>query len=54
MLTNPAFRQSLPVNLFGRLTLDLFNVIDATQTVDIADLMKRWTLDAIGNAGFGK
>lgn len=50
---NPAFRRSMPVKLFGRLTIDLFNAIDDTQVVDVKDLMERWTLDAIGNAGFG-
>ncbi|KAI9251834.1 cytochrome P450 [Phascolomyces articulosus] len=53
-IANPAFRRSMPVALFGRLTEKLFNVIDTTgDTSDVYDLMERWTLDALGNAGFG-
>lgn len=55
MLANPAFRRSMPVKLFGSLTMDLFKLIDgAGETVEITDLMERFTLDAIGNVGFGK
>lgn len=53
---NPAFHRSVPIKLFGRLTVDMFNAIEKSNSsmVDISDLMSRWTLDAIGNAGFGK
>jgi cytochrome P450 len=53
-VTNPAFRRSMPVKLFGKLTQELFKVMDTMdETVDISDLMLRWTLEAIGKAGFG-
>ncbi|KAI7899442.1 cytochrome P450 [Cokeromyces recurvatus] len=54
MIANPAFRRSMPVKLFGKLTVDLFKVVDdMPETVEVTDLMERWTLDAIGKAGFG-
>ncbi|KAI8138782.1 cytochrome P450 [Fennellomyces sp. T-0311] len=53
-IANPAFHRQMPLALFGRLTEKLFTVIDQTEeAVDAYDLMERWTLDAIGNAGFG-
>lgn len=55
MISNPAFRRSMPVKMFGNLTQQLFEVMETMDdTVDAADLMERWTLDAIGKAGFGK
>lgn len=54
-LANPAFSRSMPVNLFGKLTQDMFKMIDALgETVSMSELLNRWTLDAIGKAGFGK
>ncbi|KAI8366859.1 cytochrome P450 [Blakeslea trispora] len=53
-LANPAFHRSMPVNLFGHLTLDFFDVVEQHNGhVDFTDLIQRWTLDAIGKAGFG-
>ncbi|CAO3644051.1 unnamed protein product [Mucor hiemalis] len=53
MVINPAFRRSLPVNLFGRVTEELFLTMEnMNKTVDISDLLMRWTLEAIGRAGF--
>ncbi|KAI8330262.1 cytochrome P450 [Choanephora cucurbitarum] len=53
-LANPAFHRSMPVNLFGKLTLDFFEVIDQNNGhIDFTDLIQRWTLEAIGKAGFG-
>ncbi|KAI9489153.1 cytochrome P450, partial [Zychaea mexicana] len=53
-IANPTFHRSMPLALFGRLTEKMFNVIDATEgAIDVYDLMERWTLDAIGNAGLG-
>ncbi|OBZ85840.1 hypothetical protein A0J61_06113 [Choanephora cucurbitarum] len=53
-LANPAFHRSMPVNLFGKLTLDFFDVVDqSNEHVDFTDLIQRWTLEAIGKAGFG-
>ncbi|KAI9490119.1 cytochrome P450 [Zychaea mexicana] len=54
-VANPAFHRSMPLALFGRLTENLFQVIDKSdgKAVDAYDLMERWTLDAIGNASFG-
>jgi cholesterol 24(S)-hydroxylase len=53
-VASPAFHRSMPVKLFGKLTQQLFQEIEKMgSTVDIPDLMGRWTLDAIGKAGFG-
>lgn len=54
MLANPAFHRSMPVKLFGALALDVFDIINANPTVEFTDLMRRFTLEAIGRAGFGK
>ncbi|KAI7894926.1 cytochrome P-450 cyp509A1 [Mucor mucedo] len=52
-IANPAFHRSMPVKLFGRLTQDMFDVMETMgDTVDVSDLLHRWTLDAIGKAGF--
>lgn len=54
-VANPAFHRSMPVKLFGKLTQDMFKVMDDMgETIVITDLLERWTLDAIGKAGFGK
>lgn len=53
-VANPAFHRSMPVQLFGRLTQEMFKVMETMDdTVNVSDLMERWTLDAIGKAGFG-
>ncbi|KAG2213089.1 hypothetical protein INT47_011238 [Mucor saturninus] len=53
MVANPAFHRSMPVKMFGKLTQDMINVIDSMEeTVDISNLLHRWTLEAIGKAGF--
>jgi cytochrome P450 len=53
-VANPAFHRSMPVKLFGKLTQQLFQEIEKMgPTVDVPDLTERWTLDAIGKAGFG-
>lgn len=53
-VANPAFRRSMPVKLFGDLTLEMFKVMEASsEVVNVSDLMERWTLEAIGRAGFG-
>jgi hypothetical protein len=45
----------MPVHMFGKLTQDLLHEMDKMGPVlEVNDLMKRWTLDAIGKAGFGK
>ncbi|KAI8886510.1 cytochrome P450 [Backusella circina FSU 941] len=54
MITSPAFRRSMPVKLFGKQTVKLFQAMDKLdETVDWADLAQRFTLDIIGLAGFG-
>ncbi|KAI8143288.1 cytochrome P450 [Fennellomyces sp. T-0311] len=54
MIANPAFHRSMPIDLFGNLGVKLFNVMDAQEgPIDFHDMMERWTLDAIGKAGFG-
>lgn len=55
LIANPAFHRAQPIQLFGKLTQDLFTKMDTmAETVDVPDLMERWTLDAIGKAGFGE
>lgn len=55
MVANPAFHRNMPVNLFGRLTQQVFTLIDETggENIDFSDLMKRFTLEVIGKAAFG-
>lgn len=54
-MANPAFHRSTPVKLFGGLTQDMFKVMESLgETINVSDLMERWTLDVIGKAGFGK
>lgn len=44
----------MPIQLFGSLTNKLFKIMDEMDdTVDFVQLMTRFTLDAIGLAGFG-
>nr|BDB32861.1 cytochrome P450 monooxygenase [Thamnidium elegans] len=51
---NPAFHRSMPIKLFGKLAQELFKTMDSdNQVYNVSDLMERWTLDAIGKAGFG-
>ncbi|KAI8093090.1 cytochrome P450 [Halteromyces radiatus] len=53
-LANPAFHRSMPVKLFAQLSHKVFKVIDEKieQPILITDMMERFTLDAIGLAGF--
>lgn len=54
-VTNPAFRRSMPVKLFGKSTQEMFVAMDDMgETVNVSKLMRRYTLDVIGKAGFGK
>lgn len=53
-VANPAFHRSMPVKMFGKLTQQMFEVMEGMgETIVITDLLERWTLDAIGKAGFG-
>ncbi|CAO3645085.1 unnamed protein product [Cunninghamella blakesleeana] len=57
-LTNPAFKVSLPVRLFGEMTQNLFQMLDndykdESFDINIHDYNQRITLDIIGKAGFG-
>ncbi|KAI9485028.1 cytochrome P450 [Zychaea mexicana] len=54
MVMNPAFHRQMPIDLFGKLTLKLFNVMDESldKPINFPDMTTRWTLDAIGLAGF--
>jgi cholesterol 24(S)-hydroxylase len=53
-IANPAFHRSMPVHMFGKLTQQLFSEMENMESrVDFLDLMERWTLEAIGKAGFG-
>ncbi|KAI9251384.1 cytochrome P450 [Phascolomyces articulosus] len=53
-ILNPAFHRSMPIRLFGELAQKLFVEIDkkTDSPIDAFDTMTRWTLDAIGIAGF--
>ncbi|KAI9345052.1 cytochrome P450, partial [Pilaira anomala] len=52
-VANPAFRRSVPVELFGHLTQELFKTMETMDEVaNVSDLMESWTLEAIGRAGF--
>ncbi|KAI9263215.1 cytochrome P450 [Phascolomyces articulosus] len=54
-IANPAFSSTMPIELFGRLSKKLFNVIDRQldeQPIDFYDLVKCWTLDSMGLAMF--
>lgn len=46
----------MPIKAFGHLTIKMYDTMDNLQndTIDVLDLFERWTLDAIGIAGFGK
>jgi hypothetical protein len=46
----------MPVKTFGDLTIKMFKAIekDGESEIDVFELFERWTLDAIGIAGFGK
>ena len=46
----------MPIRLFGELAQKLFVELDKemdTKPIEVFDFMTRWTLDAIGIAGFG-
>ncbi|KAI9257809.1 cytochrome P-450 cyp509A1 [Helicostylum pulchrum] len=51
---NPAFRRSMPVKLLGQLTQEMFKSMENKGKIfNVSDLTERWTLDALGIAGFG-
>ncbi|KAL0082486.1 hypothetical protein J3Q64DRAFT_1850277 [Phycomyces blakesleeanus] len=53
MISNPAFSRSMPVDMFGRITINLFKYLDNIDpTIDVLDTMKKWTLDTLGSAVF--
>ncbi|GAA5798151.1 hypothetical protein HPULCUR_003551 [Helicostylum pulchrum] len=56
-LANPAFQQAMPHKVFGKLTIQMFDIIDESlkknTSLDIGDVLKRLTLDALTLAGFG-
>ncbi|KAH8555193.1 cytochrome P450 [Umbelopsis sp. PMI_123] len=57
MIANPAFHRSMPVKLFGRLSEKMMVQFekegDGLENVDAPKFLQRFTLDAIGLAGFG-
>ncbi|ORX55728.1 cytochrome P-450 cyp509A1 [Hesseltinella vesiculosa] len=58
LIVNPAFHRSSPVKLFGELAKQMFTLWEtknpeSTFTVDFGNWMERFTLDVIGQAGFG-
>ncbi|KAI8877924.1 cytochrome P450 [Backusella circina FSU 941] len=51
---NPAFHRAMPLDMFGQLTIQMFDEMEKLgDTIDFTDMMERFTLDAIGKAGFG-
>lgn len=56
-LASPAFQQVLPHKVFGKLTIQMFEVInksiDMQESLEIGDVLKRLTLNALTLAGFG-
>ncbi|CAO3646125.1 unnamed protein product [Cunninghamella blakesleeana] len=57
MICNPAFSRHMPVNLFGEMTRQVFQLWDKTYptsdfVVDFSNAMERLTLEIIGKAGF--
>jgi cytochrome P450 family 4 len=51
---NPAFLRALPVGTFNSVVPQLFSRIDQdNNSVPIRDLMKAFTLDALGLSAFG-
>ena len=55
MIANPAFRRTMPVKLFGKLTKELFITMENlnSNTMNVSDLLMRYTLEALGKAIFG-
>ncbi|OZJ04092.1 hypothetical protein BZG36_03384 [Bifiguratus adelaidae] len=52
-IASPVFRKSMPLQLFGNATLELFEEYKkADYKVDSSDYMERFTLDVIGRAAF--
>ncbi|KAI8891346.1 cytochrome P450 [Backusella circina FSU 941] len=51
-VANPAFARSLPVKLFGKVTLSLFEKMDTLdqEPIDWSNLTRAWALDALGMA----
>ncbi|CAO3614076.1 unnamed protein product [Mucor hiemalis] len=57
-IANPAFQQAMPHNIFGELTIRMFDVINRSiekyeKSIDMGNVFKRFTLDALTLAGFG-
>ncbi|CEP19504.1 hypothetical protein [Parasitella parasitica] len=58
-IANPAFHSAMPTNLFGQYTKKLFSSIAKSITsndsslVDLSSFFTNYTLDVIGDAGFG-
>ncbi|KAI7883814.1 cytochrome P450 [Mucor mucedo] len=53
-MANPAFHRAMPVQLFGELAVDMFQVMETMgDTINVSKMMEGWTLQVIGKAGFG-
>jgi cytochrome P450 len=54
-VANPAFSRSLPVKLFGKVTLSLFEKMDKLdhEPIDWSNLTRAWALDTLGMASLG-
>ncbi|KAG2195573.1 hypothetical protein INT47_001320 [Mucor saturninus] len=51
---SPAFRRSMPTKVFGNCMQEMFEAMDQMgPTIDVSNLMRKYTLDVIGKAGFG-
>ncbi|KAI8147944.1 cytochrome P450 [Fennellomyces sp. T-0311] len=54
MIANPVFHRAMPVDIFGRLAVKLFESIDLQEGhVNFQDVIKRYTLDVLGRGVLG-
>ncbi|KAI9300227.1 cytochrome P450 [Cunninghamella echinulata] len=61
LIINPAFHSILPIQLFGKKTSKLFSVLDSKYenqkhkpfTIDVDDILFRWSLDVLGEGILG-
>lgn len=54
-VANPAFKRAMPVKLFGELAQEMFLAMENMgETINVSNLIRRYTLDVIGKGGFGK
>ncbi|KAI9493100.1 cytochrome P450 [Zychaea mexicana] len=53
-IVSPAFQRSLPVQVFGKLTQKMVDIMSKEMgAIDVYDITQRWALDVLGEAAFG-